>query len=116
VTELFTHERIEALVQRTRQAGAEIVSLLKVGSAYYAPAAAIFHMVKSIIVDEKRLLPCAAYLTGEYGVSGVYTGVPVVIGKCGIEKIIELKLNEQEKIDFAKSVDAVKSLVVKLGL
>lgn len=116
VTELFTHERIEALVQRTRQAGAEIVSLLKVGSAYYAPAAAIFHMVKSIIIDEKRLLPCAAYLTGEYGVSGVYTGVPVVIGKRGIEKIIELKLNEQEKIDFAKSVDAVKSLVVKLGL
>jgi len=116
ITELFTQERIDALVKRTRQAGAEIVSLLKIGSAFYAPAAAIFHMVKSVIVDEKRLLPCAAYLTGEYGVNGFYTGVPVVVGKRGIEKIIELKLNEQEKDDFGKSVDAVKYLITKLGL
>jgi len=115
VTELFSKERVDALVQRTRDGGAEIISLLKYGSAYYAPAAAIFHMVKSIICDENRLLPCSAYLSGEYGEHDVYTGVPVVLGKAGIEKIIELKLNEQEEADFAKSAKTVKNFVAKLG-
>jgi malate dehydrogenase len=114
VTELFTKERVEALVQRTRQGGAEVVALLKSGSAYYAPAAAIFHMIKSIIIDEKRLLPCAAYLNGEYGMHDVYTGVPVILGRSGVMKIIEFKLNEQELADFARSVESVKQMFAKL--
>ncbi|MFA5074220.1 MAG: malate dehydrogenase [Nitrospirota bacterium] len=114
VMELFTKERIEALVQRTKQGGAEVVTLLKTGSAYYAPAAAAMQMVKSVLFDEKRMLPCAAYLQGEYGATDVYTGVPIILGKRGVEKIIELKLNAQEKEDFARSVEAVKSVVVKL--
>lgn len=114
VTELFSKERVASLVQRTRDAGAEIIALLKCGSAYYAPAAAIFHMVQAILCDEKRLLPCSAYLSGEYGTKDVYTGVPVVLGKGGIEKIIEFKLNEQEAADFAKSTKTVKALIVKM--
>jgi malate dehydrogenase len=114
VTEMFTPERVDALVNRTRQGGAEIVSLLKSGSAYYAPAAAIFHMLKSIIIDEKRLLPCAAYLTGEYGMHDVYTGVPVILGRRGIMKIIEFKLNEQELAEFARAVVEIKTMVAKL--
>ncbi len=116
VTELISKERIDALVQRTRQGGAEVVALLKTGSAYYAPAAATFEMVKAIILDEKRLLPCAAYLQGQYGTSGIYNGVPTVIGKGGVERIIELKLNDQERTDFDKSVAAVKSSVEKLQI
>ncbi|TAN41947.1 MAG: malate dehydrogenase [Nitrospirae bacterium] len=114
ITELFSAERIDALVQRTRHGGAEIVSLLKSGSAYYAPAASTFQMVKSVILDEKRLLPCAAYLNGEYGVTGYYTGVPVVLGASGVERIVELKLNIEEEKDLDKSVVAVKMLVEKL--
>jgi malate dehydrogenase len=114
VTELYTREKIEAIVQRTRQGGAEIVELLKTGSAYYAPAAAILHMVRSIVSDEKRLLVCSAYLNGEYGVYDVYTGVPIILGKDGIDKIIELKLNEQEQADFTGSVDAVKESVAMM--
>lgn len=113
---LLSSQRIDALVQRTRNGGAEVVSLLKTGSAYYAPAAATYQMVKSIIFDEKRLLPCAAYLNGEYGTTGIYTGVPVLLGGNGVEKIIELALNEQEKKDFANSVEAVRSSVEKLSL
>jgi malate dehydrogenase len=116
ITELMSKEKIDALVQRTRQGGAEVVALLKTGSAYYAPAAAAFQMAKAIILDEKRLLPCAAYLNGEYGTKGVYTGVPVVIGSRGIEKIVELALNEQERSDFEKSVAAVRSLIDKLNI
>lgn len=112
ITELFTKELIANLVHRTRQGGAEIVELLKSGSAYYAPAAAILHMVKSIAADEKRLVPCSAYLNGEYNVRDVYTGVPIILGRDGIEKIIELKLNAQELADFTKSVDAVKASLV----
>jgi len=115
ITELLEKGRIESLVQRTRHGGAEVITLLKCGSAFFAPAAGIFHMIKSIINDEKRLLSCGAYLNGEYGMYDVYTGVPVVLGRKGIEKIIELKLNDQEKTDFAKSVDAVKSLITKLS-
>jgi malate dehydrogenase len=116
ITEIISKERIDAIVERTRHGGAEIVSLLKTGSAYYAPAAAAYQMVKAIILDEKRMLPCSAYLNGEYGVNGVYTGVPVMMGNGGVEKIVELNLNTQEIADFEKSVDAVKSLVEKLNL
>lgn len=116
ITLLMAAERIDALVERTKNGGAEIVSLLKTGSAYYAPAAASYQMVKAIIFDERRMLPCAAYLDGEYGVRGVYTGVPVLLGGGGVEKIVELALNEQEKRDFEKSVEAVKLLAQKLNL
>ncbi|HTZ18651.1 MAG TPA: malate dehydrogenase [Dissulfurispiraceae bacterium] len=111
ITELYDAEKIESIVQRTRQGGAEIVHLLKHGSAYYAPAAAVLHMIKSVVSDEKRLLVCSAYLNGEYGAYDVYTGVPVILGRDGIDKIIELKLNEQERGDFVKSVEAVKESV-----
>jgi len=113
---LLSQDRIDALVARTRNGGAEIVSLLKTGSAYYAPAAATHEMVKSIIFNKKRMLPCAAYLNGEYATRGVCTGVPVLLGSEGVEKIIELALNEQEKRDFEKSVAAVRELAEKLKL
>ncbi|MBN2654498.1 MAG: malate dehydrogenase [Nitrospirae bacterium] len=116
ITELLSADRIDALVQRTRQGGAEIVVLLKTGSAYYAPAASAFEMVKCILLDEKRMLPCAAYLNGQYGVNGYYAGVPVVLGRSGVEKIIELKFNEQEIADFDKSIKSVQELVQKLGI
>ncbi|NTU43270.1 MAG: malate dehydrogenase [Nitrospirales bacterium] len=116
ITELLSTERINALVERTRHGGAEIVSLLKTGSAYYAPAAATYQMVKAIILDEKRLVPCSAYLQGEYGVTGFYSGVPALLGNAGVEKIVELQLNEQERSDFEKSVAAVTMLVEKLSL
>ena len=116
ITELISKERIDALVERTRHGGAEIVSLLKTGSAYYAPAAATYEMVKAVLFDEKRMLPCSAYLNGEYGTNGVYTGVPVMLRNGGVEKIIELDLNEQERADFERSVLAVKLLVEKLNL
>ncbi|MFA5354911.1 MAG: malate dehydrogenase, partial [Thermodesulfovibrionales bacterium] len=96
ITELLPKERIDALVERTRHGGAEIVALLKTGSAYYAPAAATFQMVKSVILNERRLVPCSAYLQGEYGVTGFYSGVPAVLGNPGVERILELELNEQE--------------------
>ncbi len=113
---LISRERIDALVKRTRNGGAEIVALLKTGSAYYAPAGAAYQMVKSIIFDEKRMLPCAAYLNGEYGEKDVYAGVPVVLGSKGAGKIIQLDLNEQEKKEFDKSIESVRSLVAKLKL
>jgi malate dehydrogenase len=114
ITELISADRIESLIERTRHGGAEIVALLKTGSAYYAPAAATYQMVRSVLFNEKRMLPCSAYLNGQYGSNGIYTGVPVIIGNRGIEKIIELDLNKQEKADFERSVSAVKSLVEKL--
>ncbi len=113
---LLSQERIDELVKRTRSGGAEIVALLKTGSAYYAPAAAAYQMVKSIMFDENRMLPCAAYLKGEYGERDVYAGVPVVLGSNGVKKIVELALNEQEKKEFDKSIEAVRSLVEKLKL
>lgn len=116
IMELTGNERIDALVERTRNGGAEIVAFLKTGSAYYAPAAATFQMVEAIVLDKKRMMPCSAYLDGEYGAKGVYTGVPVIMGGGGVEKIVQLELNEQEKNDFVKSVDAVRSLVEKLKL
>ena len=117
VTQLIKPERLKEIIERTAKGGAEIVSLLKTGSAYYAPAAATTQMVEAIIRDKKRLIPCAAYCDKEYGVGGYYVGVPVILGTNGVEKIVELKLEETEKAAFQKSVDAVKELVkVMAGL
>ncbi|MDA8169142.1 MAG: malate dehydrogenase [Nitrospiraceae bacterium] len=107
-------EKIQAIIGRTRNGGAEIVSLLKTGSAYYAPAASGFEMVKAVLLDEKKVLPCAVYLEGQYGASGVYAGVPVVLGKAGVEKIIEVPLLPEEAAAFDRSVSAVRSLLSKL--
>ncbi len=111
VTQLISAERLQEIVQRTRAGGAEIVGLLKTGSAYYAPAAASAQMVEAIVRDKKRLVPCAAYCDREYGVGGFYVGVPVVLGAGGVERIIELELSDDEQTAFQKSVDAVKGLV-----
>jgi malate dehydrogenase len=111
VTQLIKPERLKEIVDRTAKGGAEIVSLLKTGSAYYAPAAACAQMVEAIVRDKKRLIPCAAYCDKEYGVGGYYVGVPIVLGSGGVEKIIELKLTTEEQAAFTKSVDAVKELV-----
>lgn len=111
ITNLMTEERVDSLIKRTRSGGAEIVNLLKTGSAFYAPAAAAYEMVKAILFDEKRMLPCAVYLDGQYGVKDAYVGVPVILGAKGVERIIELELNEKERADFNSSVSAVKSLL-----
>ena len=105
-----TQERLDAIVQRTRDGGAEIVKLLKTGSAFYAPAASAIQMAESYLKDQRRLLPCAAKLTGQYGVDGLYVGVPVIIGKNGVEKIVEIELNADEQAMFDNSVAAVKTL------
>jgi malate dehydrogenase len=106
-----TQDKLDKIVQRTRDGGAEIVGLLKTGSAYYAPASSAIAMAESYLKDKKRVLPCAAQLNGEYGIKGLYIGVPVVIGKNGVEKIIEIKLNADEQKMFDHSVSAVKDLV-----
>lgn len=106
-----TQKKIDAIVDRTRNGGGEIVGLLKTGSAYYAPASAAIAMAESYLKDKRRVLPCAAKLNGEYGVKGLYIGVPVVIGRNGVEKIIEIELNEDEQKMFDHSVQAVKDLV-----
>jgi malate dehydrogenase len=111
LNQLLPESRIAELVDRARHGGAEIVGLLKTGSAYYAPAAATAQMVEAIVKDKKRLIPCAAYCDQEYGVGGFYVGVPVILGSNGVEKIIELNLSGQEQADFQKSVDAVRDLV-----
>lgn len=111
---LLSAEKIDDLMHRTRHGGAEIVNFLKTGSAYYAPAAAAYQMVRAVIFDEKRIFPCAAYLNGQYGVHDTYVGAPVILGKDGVEKIIELDLNQQEKSDFERSVSAVRSLLSKI--
>ncbi|MFT5538552.1 MAG: malate dehydrogenase [Alphaproteobacteria bacterium] len=110
-----TQKRLNAIVQRTRDGGAEIVSLLKTGSAFYAPASAAIQMAESYLKDQKRLLPCAAYLKGEYGVKGFYVGVPAVIGAKGVEKIVEIPLTAAEKAEFNASVKAVKVLTADLA-
>jgi malate dehydrogenase len=107
-----TKEKIDAIVQRTRSGGGEIVGLLKTGSAYYAPAASAIQMAESFLKDKKRLLPCAAHLTGQYGVKNLYVGVPVVIGANGVERIVEISLNAKAKKNFELSVNAVKELLV----
>ncbi|MBI4632845.1 MAG: malate dehydrogenase [Deltaproteobacteria bacterium] len=111
ITELIPPERIEALVERTRKGGAEIVELLKTGSAYYAPASAAVEMAESILKDRKKILPCAAYLEGEYGIQGLFMGVPVKLGAGGIEEIISVKLTPAEQSAVKKSADAVQELV-----
>lgn len=116
ITEILPRKKINTLIDRTRNGGAEIVSLLKSGSAYYAPAASTFQMVKSILLDEKRMLPCAAYLNGEYGIKDLYMGVPIILGKEGVEKIVEVKLTNEEKIQFRKSCKSVRKLIKNLGI
>jgi malate dehydrogenase len=111
VTTFISPQRLDEIVQRTRQGGAEIVNLLKTGSAYYAPAASAVQMGKSILLDKKRLLPVAAYLDGEYGEKGVFVGVPAILGSKGVEKVVELELNAEERAAFDKSVVAVKELI-----
>ena len=111
ITELMDAATVENSVQRTRDGGAEIVKYLKTGSAYYAPSAAATEMVEAILKDKKKILPCAAYLNGEYGISGLYVGVPVKLGAKGIEQIIEIKLTADEKAALEKSAAAVKELV-----
>lgn len=115
VTQLLEQEKLDAIVDRARKGGAEIVGLLKTGSAYYAPAGATAQMVEAIIRDKKRLIPCAAYCDSEYGVGGYYVGVPVILGSGGVEKIVELDLTETEQADFQKSVDAVRELVTVMA-
>jgi malate dehydrogenase len=107
----LTNDRLKKIVQRTRDGGAEIVQLLGNGSAFYAPASSAIQMAESYLKDQKRVLPCAAMLNGEYGVKGLYIGVPVLIGAGGVEKIVEINLNKSEQTAFDKSVDAVKELV-----
>jgi malate dehydrogenase len=116
ITDLLTRERIDALVTRTANGGAEIVNYLKSGSAYYAPGASTVEMVEAILKDKKKILPCAAYLNGQYGVRGLYVGVPVKLGRAGVEQIIEIKLTADEQAAFDKSAASVRELVDKLGL
>ncbi|MEE4606498.1 MAG: malate dehydrogenase [Desulfobacteraceae bacterium] len=110
ITELLAKDRIDALVERTRNGGAEIVALLKTGSAYYAPASAAVEMAESILKDKKKILPCAAYLQGEYGIQDLFIGVPVKLGAAGIEEIIEITLTEEEQQALQKSAEAVQEL------
>src|SRR5271169_399440 len=114
--DLLPKEKIDAIVERTRKGGAEIVNLLKTGSAYYAPSAAVTQMVKAILKDKKKILPCAAYLEGEYGINGLYVGVPCKLGSAGIEEIIQIKLSADEQAALQKSADSVKELVGVIGV
>jgi len=116
VTELIAKDRLDAIIQRTRDGGAEIVKYLKTGSAYYAPAASAVEMAESILRDRKKVLPCAAYLEGEYGVNGLYVGVPVKLGQKGIEQVIEINLTLEERAALQKSAASVKELVDVIGV
>jgi len=112
VTQLLPKDKLDAMVKRTRGGGGEIVALLKTGSAYYAPATSGIAMAEAYLNDQKRILPCAAYVDGKYGVDGLYVGVPVVIGAGGVEEIVEIALNDEAKTNLQVSVDAVKELLV----
>ena len=116
ITELMEKSTIERLVQRTRDGGAEIVKYLKTGSAYYAPSAAVTEMVEAILKDKKKILPCAAYLEGEYGIHGLFVGVPCKLGARGIEDVWEIRLTDEEMAALKKSADAVKELVSVVGV
>ncbi len=116
LTELLPQETIDKLVERTIKGGGEIVDLLETGSAFYAPSAAVARMAEAIILDKKEILPCATYLEGEYGIKDTVIGVPVKLGKKGIEQIIELELTAEEKQALAKSAEAVKQLIKTMGL
>ena len=111
-----TQEKIDAIIKRTKGGGGEIVALLETGSAFYAPATSAIEMAKSYLYDKRKIMPCAAYLNGEYGEKDIYVGVPVVIGRNGVEKIVEIELNEDEKAEFQKSVDSVKELINSIKL
>jgi malate dehydrogenase len=114
--ELISQEKLEAVITRTRKGGAEIVNLLKTGSAYYAPSAAAVEMVEAILKDKKKILPCSVYLEGEYGVKGLFVGVPVKLGARGVEQIIEIQLTPEEQAALDKSAASVRELVNVLGL
>jgi len=116
VTELLPKERIDAIVERTRKGGGELVALYKTGSAYYAPAAAVIAMAEAYLHDKKRVLPCAALLEGEYGIHGYYFGVPVVIGAAGVERVLEVKLSDEERALVQKSLESVKKTVAETKL
>jgi malate dehydrogenase len=116
ITELMSKERLDALVQRTRDGGAEIVKLLKTGSAFFAPSAAAVEMAEAILKDKKKILPCAAYLNGEYGIKGLFVGVPCKLGEKGLEEIIQIKLTPEEQAALEKSAGAVKELVAVIGV
>lgn len=110
ISQLLPGDRVEAIVDRARNGGAEIVNLLKTGSAYYAPSASVVDMVDAILLDKKRVLPCAALLEGEYGIDGIFVGVPCVLGAAGLEKVLEIELNDQERAALHRSADAVREL------
>ena len=114
LTSLLPAERIEAIIDRTRKGGAEIVNYLKTGSAFFAPSASAVQMAEAILRDQKRVLPCAAYLEGEYGYEGIYLGVPVLLGSGGVEKVFEIELTDDEKAQLDRSAEAVRGLVAKL--
>jgi malate dehydrogenase len=114
ITNFISSERLDAIEKRVRGAGGEVVSLLKTGSAFYSPASAAIEMAASYLLDQKKVLACAAFLNGEYGMSGLYMGVPIVIGKDGVEKIIEINLTESEKAALQVSAEHVRELVAAL--
>jgi malate dehydrogenase len=116
ITELIAPDKLKALVERTANGGAEIVKYLKTGSAYYAPSASAVEMVEAILKDKKKIVPCAVYLEGEYGIKGLFVGVPVKLGANGMEQIIEIKLTAEEQAALNKSADAVKELITVIGL
>ncbi|HXR39163.1 MAG TPA: malate dehydrogenase, partial [Terracidiphilus sp.] len=116
ITELMDKSTVERLVQRTRDGGAEIVKYLKTGSAYYAPSAAVTEMAEAILKDKKKILPCAAYLEGEYGIHGLFVGVPCKLGARGIEDVWEIRLTDEEMAALRKSADSVKELVAVVGV
>lgn len=113
---LIAPDRLAQIVQRTRDGGAEIVNLLKQGSAYYAPSASVLQMIEAILLDRKRIMPCATYLAGEYGISGLFVGVPVKLGAGGVEQIIQLDLTDDERAELQKSANAVKELIGVMGI
>ena len=116
LTQLLPAERIEQIVQRTRDGGAEIVKLLGTGSAYFAPSASVLQMIESIILDKKMIMPCSVYLEGEYGINGLFVGVPVKLGAGGVEQVIQIELDENERAQLQRSADAVKELVQVMGI
>jgi malate dehydrogenase len=116
VSQLLPKEKLDKIVERTRKAGGEIVALLKTGSAFYSTGAAVIQMVEAILKDKKRVLPCSAYLEGEYGLRDIYFGVPVKLGAGGIEKIIEVELNQEEQGAVKRSAEAVRKSISGLGL
>jgi malate dehydrogenase len=111
LTKLLAKDRIDAIVERTQKAGGEIVALLKTGSAFYSPALSVMEMADAILLDKKRILPIAAYLEGEYGVKGYYVGVPALLGAGGVERVVEVELNDSEKAQLGKSLEHVKGMV-----